>query len=64
MTYEEAVKSGMDDIFLGICEGEIEPDEKEYVHPVHGRVIGTRFDTFHDVTVYEDSHEERYYIGD
>lgn len=67
MTYDEAVKSGMDalDIFLSACTGEIDPpEEKEFVHPIHGRVVETRFDAYHDVTVYEDGHEERYYIGD
>lgn len=53
------------DIFFAICDGKVEPpEEKEYIHPVHGRVVGTRFDAYHDVTVYEDGHEERYYIGD
>ena len=36
MTYEDAVKSGMDgiDIFMGLCSGEIEEDKKEYVHQI------------------------------
>lgn len=67
MTVQEAENKGYDPIavFLGICNGEIEePEEKEYIHPVHGKVVGTRFDPYHDVTIYEDGHEERYYIGD
>ena len=67
MTYAEAVKSGMDelDIFFAICDGKVEPpEEKECIHPVHGRVVETRFEAYHDVTVYEDGHEEWYYIGD
>ena len=66
MTYEDAVKSGMDgiDIFMGLCSGEIEEDKKVYEHPVPGRIVETRFDPYHDVIVYEDGHEERYYIGD
>lgn len=67
MTYDEAVTNCMDelDIFFAICNGEVAPpEEKEYVHPVHGRVVETRFDPYHDVTVYEDGHEERYNIGD
>ena len=31
---------------------------------VHGKVIDFRFDAYHDVTVYEDGYEEKYYIGD
>lgn len=66
MTFDEAVESGMDDIeiFLAICNGKIESEEKEFVSPVHGRIVEKRFDPYHDVTVYEDGHEERYYIGD
>lgn len=66
MTYDEAVKSGMDEmsIFLSTCTGEVDPPEEEFVHPVHGRIVETRFDPYHDVTIYEDGHEERYYIGD
>lgn len=30
----------------------------------HGKVVSTRFEPYHDVTVYEDGHEEWYYIGD
>lgn len=28
------------------------------------RIVKTRFDPYHDVTVYEDGYEERYNIGD
>lgn len=30
----------------------------------HGAVVSTRFEAYHDVTVYEDGHEEWYYVGD
>ena len=67
MTYDEAKKSGMDalDILFAIFSGEVDPpDEIDFVHVDHGRIVDTRFDAYHDVTVYEDGHEERYYIGD
>ncbi len=28
------------------------------------KVVGTGMDPYHDVTIYEDGYEERYYIGD
>lgn len=31
---------------------------------LHGPIIGTRFDAFHDVTIYADGYESRYYVGD
>lgn len=31
---------------------------------LHGPIIGTRFDAYYDVTIYEDGYEERYYVGD
>ena len=67
MTLQEAEKSGMSDvdIALAIVTGEIEePDPEEFVHPVHGKIVDTRFDPYHDVTVYEDGYETRFYIGD
>ena len=39
-------------------------DEIEYRHPIHGKVVNVRFEAFHDVTVYEDGYEERFYIGE
>lgn len=68
MTVQEAEKAGMSDIdiALGIVTGELEDESEpaEYRDPVHGRIVKTRFDTYHDVKVYEDGYEERYYIGD
>ena len=51
---------------LGIVTGELEDESEpaEYRDPVHGRIVKTRFDPYHDVKVYEDGYEERYYIGD
>ncbi len=40
---------------------EVDPN---YTHPVHGKIVETRFEPYHDVTVYEDGYEEKYYIGD
>lgn len=67
MTIQEAERSGMSDldIALAIVTGEIEePEPEEFVHPAHGKITSTRFDPYHDVTVYEDGHEEKVYIGD
>lgn len=36
-----------------------EPQESE-----HGPVIGYRQDAYHDVIVYADGYEEKFYIGD
>ena len=30
----------------------------------HGRIVGERMEAYHNVTVYEDGHEEKDYIGD
>lgn len=30
----------------------------------HGKIVDRRVEPFHDVTVYEDGYEERFYIGD
>ena len=56
----------MDDIdfFLAMVNGEIEEPKTEFVSQEHGRIVKTRFDPYHDVTVFEDWYEERYYIGD
>ncbi len=45
---------------------EIEKERKniDWSKSPHGKPIGTRFDAYHDVTVYEDGHEEQFYIGD
>ena len=68
ITEQEAVEKGMDDISiaLGILDGEIIPDPNKLTpnEKLHGKVVGTRMDPYHDVTIYEDGYEERYYIGD
>ena len=67
MTIQEAEQSGMSDldIALAIVTGEIEePVPEEFKHPAHGKIVGTRFDPYHDVAVYEDGHEEKVYIED
>lgn len=30
----------------------------------HGRAVGYRQDPYHDVTIYEDGYEDRFYIGE
>ena len=64
----EAVEKGMDDvsIALGILDGEIisDPNKLTPNEKLHGKVVDTRMDPYHDVTIYEDGYEERYYIGD
>lgn len=64
---EQARQQGADDIdiFMGIVDEtigmrpQLSPLEK-----IHGKVIETRMEAYHDVTVYEDGYEDRYYIGD
>lgn len=54
----------MEDIFKAIDEAfDGEPSE-EYINPVHGKIVSRRFEPYHDVTVYEDGHEEWFSIGD
>ena len=69
ITEQEAREKGMDNVavFLGIVDGEVIPDPTPRLTPnekLHGKVVGTRMDPYHDVTIYEDGYEERYYIGD
>lgn len=67
ITEAEARKQGMDDIdiFLGIVNEEIEPDDSPSpMEKIHGKVVGTRWEPYHDVTIYEDGYEDWYYIGD
>ena len=30
----------------------------------HGRLVERRFEAYHDVSIFEDGHEDWYYIGD
>ena len=77
MTWNEAIKSGIDinsltwnramDIGIDPLDVLLHYDElKEDEVPIgpHGRGVETRFDPYHDVTVYEDGYETRVYIGD
>lgn len=69
ITEQKAREDGMDDvaIFLGIMDGEIIPDPTPRLTPnekLHGKVVGSRMDQYHDVIIYKDGYEERYYIGD
>lgn len=38
--------------------------DPEYTDPVHGKIVDYRQEAYHDVHVYEDGFEERFYIGD
>ncbi len=54
------------DISLAIFEGDVPEEvypESDYQDP-HGKIVGHRFDPYHDVTIYEDGYEERFYIGE
>lgn len=70
MTEEQALAQGMSDfdIAYGFMTGEIEPspniDHRTPNEKEHGQVVGSRMDPYHDVTIYADGYEERYYIGD
>ena len=67
MTETEAKAKGMSDldIAMGILMGDIEPEEKpSLMERLRGKVVGSRMDPYHDVTIYEDGYEDRYYIGD
>ena len=63
ITEEQARAQGADDIdiFLGICNEEIVPSRLEQLH---GKIVGTRTEPYHDVTVYEDGYEDWFYIGE
>lgn len=67
ITEAEARKRGMDDIdiFLGFVNEEIEPAPgPSPMEKIHGKVVSSRFEPYHDVTVYEDGYEDWLYIGD
>lgn len=68
LTEQEAIAKGMDaiEIFLGILDGMIIPDlnKPSPNEMLHGKVVGTRMDPYHNVTIYEDGYEDRYYLGD
>lgn len=53
----EAMTAWLDPTFKGF-------DPKETPKGTHGLIIGRRMDAYHDVTIYEDGHEEKDYIGD
>lgn len=68
ITEQEAEAQGMSDIdiALGILDGDIIPDPNSQTpnEKLHGKVVGTRMEAYHDVTIYEDGYEDWYYIGD
>lgn len=64
MTAEEAFSAT-----YAFFNGEITEDElgKRFGKPrknPHGNVVERRMEAYHDVVVYEDGYEDRYYIGD
>ena len=67
LTENQLIDQGADDIevFIAICNGEIIPSNKPTrMEQIHGEVISSRMEPYHDVTVYEDGYEDWYYIGD
>ena len=54
----------MDDILKMLDEFYNYDGEEECIDKEHGRLVLYRFDAYHDVKVYEDGYEEKYYIGD
>lgn len=52
------------DIYSVLHCYDTEPSYYKRMERVHGPVINRRMDAYHDVTVYADGHEERFYIGD
>ena len=68
ITEDEAEKAGMSDIdiALGFLDGSVIPT-KEHKTPMekeHGKIAGYRMDPYHDVAIYEDGYEDRFYIGE
>lgn len=68
ITEDEAEKAGMSDIdiALGFLDGSVIPT-KEHKTPMekeHGKIAGYRMDPYHDVAIYEDGYEYRFYIGE
>ena len=67
---KEAIKQGMSDLDIayGFLTGEIEPDpDIDHRTPdekLHGPVVDSRMEPYHDVTVYADGYEDWRYIGD
>ena len=67
ITEEQARAQAADDIeiFLGVCNGEIIPsDRPALMERIHGEIIGTRMEPYHNVTVYADGYEDWFYIGE
>ena len=67
ITEEQARANGADDIdiFLGVCNDEIIPSSKPpRLEQLHGKVVSTRMEPYHDVIVYEDGYEDWFYIGE
>lgn len=49
--------------FFDYVDGKVDSLPEAPVGP-HGKVVDTRFEAYHDVTVYEDGYEDRFYIGE
>lgn len=51
--------------FIDWCNGETSYfDNSETKQFEHGKVIDFKMEAYHDVIIYEDGHEERFYICD
>jgi hypothetical protein len=57
------VQKALDDFFAYVDNDVPFPGPAPKVGP-HGKVVDVRFEPYHDVTVYEDGYEERFYIGE
>ena len=64
---EQATQHGADaiDIFMGIVNETVgAPPRLSPMEKLHGKVVETRMEPYHDVTVYEDGYEDWFYIGE
>lgn len=64
---EQATQHGADaiDIFMGIVNETVGvPTRLSPMEKLHGKVVETRMEPYHDVTVYEDGYEDWFYIGE
>lgn len=52
------------EVYEALCERRRQHEEYRKRQNPHGAVVGHRFEAYHDVTIYEDGHEEWYNVGD
>ena len=64
---EQATQHGADaiDLFMGFVNETVgAPPQLSPMEKIHGKVVETRMEPYHDGTVYEDGYEDWFYIGD